>query len=319
MPVSAAAAAPGQLHSLLRCPSCRGLLDWSLHEVRCSGCAVAYRLEDGIPVFAEPRPEDGPEAAYKAAQIEFFDGESEEFEISRPAGTTRLYRWLIDEKQRRPLRGVEHLLPGASVLVVCAGSGMDAEYLARAGARVIISDISLGAVRRARERSRRGGLPTLVIVADAERLPFGDATIDFVWVHDGLHHLADPYLGVEEMARVARRHVCITEPARAAATALAAKLGIALEREEAGNRVERLEPDRLGRCLLASGFEIELCERYAMYYSHRPGSPSRMLSRPRLFGPATAGLAAANLAIGRFGNKLGARAARTDGAHTVVP
>jgi ubiquinone/menaquinone biosynthesis C-methylase UbiE len=41
-------------------------------------------------------------------------------------------------------------------------------------------------------------------VADAERLPFPDRSIDVVYVHDGLHHLARPEAGLAEMTRVAR-------------------------------------------------------------------------------------------------------------------
>ena len=49
---------------------------------------------------------------------------------------------------------------------------MEAEFLARRGARVILADISLGAVERALERARRFGFELAGVVADAERLPF---------------------------------------------------------------------------------------------------------------------------------------------------
>ena len=116
-----------------------------------------------------------------------------------------------------------------------------------------------GASRRARDRDRylrrlrgagrarareRYGLDYLVVVGDVEHLPVRTASADISYVHDGLHHLSDPAIGLRELARVARRAISINEPAEALGTALAVKLGVALEREDAGNRVARLRPER---------------------------------------------------------------------------
>ncbi len=297
---------------VLSCPDCHGLLHWGDAEIQCTACAALYRILDGIPMFANPAAESGPAAAYKSAQIDFFDGGGNEFEISRPHKTPALYRWLIDDKQRRVMQNMQSDLPGRIALVVCGGSGMDAEYLARAGAQVIVSDISLGAARRARERGRRAGLRMLAIVADAEHLPVADASVDLCWVHDGLHHLQDPMLGVAEMARASARYVCITEPARAVATRLAVRLGIALEQEEAGNRVERIAPAELMETLSQLGFAVSHWERYAMYYRHVPGPVSRVLSRPRLIGPVTSVHIGVNRVLGRIGNKLAVQAVRRE-------
>jgi hypothetical protein len=128
--------------------------------------------------------------------------------------------------------------------------------------------------------------------------------VDLVAVHDGLHHLDDPYAGVSEMARVARRWVVITEPARASVTRLAIRLGLALEREDAGNRVVRMEPSEVAAYLEARGFVVLRAERYAMYYSHRPGTIFRLLSRPVVYSLVRAGWRAANAVLGRFGNKM---------------
>ncbi len=121
-------------------------------------------------------------------------------------------------------------------------------------ARVIASDISPGAARRTRERARRYGLDITPIVADVERLPFADGAFDVVLVHDGLHHLEQPQVGLAEMARVARRWVSVTEPARAVATSIAVRAGVALEREESGNRVARRTPAEVAGVLRTAGF-----------------------------------------------------------------
>jgi SAM-dependent methyltransferase len=253
---------------------------------------------------------DDPGVDYKRRQIEFFDGEAAEFEITRPRGQPRLYGWLMAEKFRRSVRGVEDRLPGATVLTVCGGSGMDAEFLAQQGASVIASDLSLGAVQRAAERGRRAGLPIDAVVADAEHLPFADRSFDIVYVHDGLHHLSDPMVGLAEMCRVARTCVLVTEPSRAAVTDIAVRLGIALTEEDAGNRVERLSLEQVTAHLSEVRFGIVGVDRYAMYYQHTPGRWMRFFSRRRSFPLALLVIVAFNHTLGSVGNKLSLRAVR---------
>jgi len=215
----------------------------------------------------------------------------------------RLYEWLLREKFRRAVAPLGGRLDGTTALVVCGGSGMDAEFLHERGAAVITSDISLGAAMRARERARRGGFPLLSIVADVERLPAGDSAVDLVFVHDGLHHLENPERGIVEMARVGKA-VSITEPARAAGTQLAVKLGLALHKEESGNVVARLRPKDVSVELERQGFQTLRAGRYLMYYRHEPGRIFALLSLPGLFVLARASWRAGNAMLGRWGNKL---------------
>ena len=112
------------------------------------------------------------------------------------------------------------------------------------------------------------------------------------------------------MARVARHAVSITEPARAAATRVAVKAGVAQDREEAGNRVARLDPGEVAAALRGHGFEIARAERYGMLYRHHPGAPSRFLSRRRVFPVTVGAIRAANAVGGRLGNKLTVQAVR---------
>ena len=205
-----------------------------------------------------------------------------------------------DERRRRSDRD----LTEPRSLTVCGGSGMDAEFLAREGARVVASDLSLGAARRTRERARRYGLDITPIVADVERLPFADGTFDLVLVHDGLHHLERPELGLAEMARVARQWVSVTEPARATITAIAVRAGLALDREEAGNAVARLSTSEVVDILRSAGFRPLVAKRYAMYYKHEPGTASRALSRRPIFPLVRASWQVANKLIGWAGNKM---------------
>jgi SAM-dependent methyltransferase len=286
------------------CPVCRGVFSGSGGSFECTGCGRHFTVEDGIPVLlAEGDSQRG-------AQMKYFDDEvDEEFEIERPTGTPRLYEAILREKFRLATRSVE--LRGAQVLVICGGSGMDAEFLAEAGANVVSSDVSLGAGRRARERAQRHGVDFSVVVADAEHLPFRDGSFDVVYVHDGLHHIDRPLVGLAEMARVARGTVCLTEPARSVATKFAVKLGLAQNVEDAGNRVARLTAEEVVDILGRDGFQVVSARRYAMFYRHEPKLPTRALSLRLLAPVVIAGLRVASAAAGPVGNKLVVTAVRT--------
>ncbi len=273
---------------------------------------VPPRIVDGVEIYVDDpsltsHDEVGHDHSHaqKDAQARHFDQlAQQEFEIERPHGSSRLYGFLLGQKFSRAVRPIRGQLNGSTALVVCGGSGMDAEFFARDGAIVINSDLSLGAALRAKERSARYKLPIRSIVADVERLPFADESVDIVAVHDGLHHLDDPYAGLAEMARVARRWVVVSEPARALVTQFAIRLGIALETEEAGNRVERLEPVEVASFLAARGFTVLRAQRYAMYYPHAPGRAFAVLSLPLIYQLVRVSWLAANLVIGPMGNKM---------------
>jgi glycosyltransferase involved in cell wall biosynthesis/SAM-dependent methyltransferase/uncharacterized protein YbaR (Trm112 family) len=302
------------------CPVCRHALTSDDNAFACTSCGRTYPIVDGIPLLVPnlamtnhdeidhlhgTHGDDSEGDVHKASQAEHFDrAVAEEFEITRPHGTPRLYRFLVREKFRRATIPIGIQLANATALTVCGGSGMDAEFLARAGARVIASDISVGAARRTRERARRNSLDIISIVADIEHLPFADHSVDLVFVHDGLHHLESPEVGLAEMGRVAGRWVSITEPARAAGTSVAIRAGLALEREEAGNVVARLTRNEVVDVLRAARFQPLVAQRYAMYYRHDPGWVFRALSRRWIFPIVRAGWRIGNALIGRAGNKL---------------
>ena len=245
---------------------------------------------------------------HAAQQAAFFDDADPEFEITRPHGTPWLYSWLLGEKFRRSVDALTDV--PTTAVTICGGSGMDAEFLAHTGAAVISTDVSLGAAGRARERAARYGLAVLPVVADAEALPLADASIDLGYVHDGLHHLEAPLAGLDELSRVARKAVSVNEPARAAATNLAIHVGLSEETEEAGNRVERVDPVAIVGALERNGFSVVRCERYAMVYRHEPGRAARLLSRRPLRPVVRLAIDGFNALLGGIGNKLTVQAVR---------
>jgi SAM-dependent methyltransferase/uncharacterized protein YbaR (Trm112 family) len=291
-----------ELHRLLVCPSCRGDFARAAIRLRCRDCGTGYEIVDGIPVLLPAQP--GSPDVVKSGQATYFDNAvEEEFEITRPHGTPRLYRWLMEYKFQRGISELREIIADGTVLVVCAGSGMDAEFLSRSGGRPIALDLSVGAVHRSVERGRRYSIPIAGVVADVESLPFRDASIDVVYVHDGLHHLPDPLKGVREMARVARTAVSVNEPVDALATRFAVRLGLAVDTEEAGNRVARIALDAVTAELAAHGIHVVKSGRYIMYYAHRPGRVAAALSLRGVFPLMTAALLGVNRVAGAVGNK----------------
>lgn len=294
---------PCDLKALLACPACRSQLRWA-RGAECVSCGRTYECVDSIPTLL--LDDDG--SKHKLAQASYFDDAGDAWEIQRPRGAPRLHAWLLMEKFRRAVSVLD--LGGRTVVAACAGSGMDAELLARAGAHVVALDISPGAARRIKERARRHSVDILPVVADVERLPFADRSVDVAFVHDGLHHLEQPELGLTELARVARLAVSINEPARAALTRLAVRGGLAVDEEESGNRVARLVPADVTAELTRHGFRTVRSERYAMYYTHEPGRAARVLSAPLAYPLARTLFVAGNWIAGRFGNKLAVQALR---------
>lgn len=292
------------------CPRCRSRLTWNGVRPSCATCTFRVRVERGVPVLAAIAE------GQKAQQASFFDHADAEFETTRPHGTPALYRWLLEEKFRRSIKSLRWLLPSATVLTVCGGSGMDAEMLVRRGGQVLCSDLSVHASARALERGRLLGLAIDAVVADVEALPFADQSFDLVYVHDGLHHLQDPFAGLAEIARVARRAVSINEPARARATEIAIRLGAAGRMEEAGNVIARIDPGSVAGWLAAVGFRILRVERYGMYYKHEPGRIMRTLSTRLLFPISRNGVRTFNALFGTIGNKSTVQALR-EGSETL--
>lgn len=90
---------------------------------------------------------------------------------------------------------------GLPVLDYGCGHGMAAVALARRGARVTAFDLSPGYLLEARRRSAANETSVDFLQADAERLPFADASFARVWGNAVLHHL-DLRIAARELHRV---------------------------------------------------------------------------------------------------------------------
>jgi 2-polyprenyl-3-methyl-5-hydroxy-6-metoxy-1,4-benzoquinol methylase len=94
--------------------------------------------------------------------------------------------------------------PGERVLDVAAGSGNAAISAARRGARVTASDFVDSLLAVAQARAEIEGLPLATAVADAQELPFEDASFDVVLSTFGAMFAPDQQRAADELVRVCR-------------------------------------------------------------------------------------------------------------------
>ncbi len=94
---------------------------------------------------------------------------------------------------------------GKRVLEVGAGSAPCARWLASRGALPVALDLSGSMLRHAAAIGTATGIPVPLVLAGAERLPFGDATFDLACSAFGaVPFVADPGRVMREVARVLR-------------------------------------------------------------------------------------------------------------------
>ncbi|MDO9555960.1 MAG: class I SAM-dependent methyltransferase [Coriobacteriia bacterium] len=92
--------------------------------------------------------------------------------------------------------------PGERALDVATGAGHVALALARAGARVTVTDLTPAMLEEARAHLESEGIAARYQIADATQLPFPDAYFDLVTCRIAAHHFADVQAFFAEVERV---------------------------------------------------------------------------------------------------------------------
>jgi phosphatidylethanolamine/phosphatidyl-N-methylethanolamine N-methyltransferase len=115
------------------------------------------------------------------------------------------YDWLVAAAdfgwaRERSIGGLD-LQPGARVLLIGAGTGLDLEHIPR-GVAITATDITPAMLERCRRRAGRLGVRIDARVMDARQLDFEDETFDAVVLHLVLAVMSDPERGLREAARV---------------------------------------------------------------------------------------------------------------------
>jgi ubiquinone/menaquinone biosynthesis C-methylase UbiE len=137
--------------------------------------------------------------------------EVREFWDSDPCGTRYLADTEAFESHAQARYTLEPHIPefaqfaaarGLRVLEI--GVGMGADYLRwlKAGAQTTGVDLSAASLERARRRCGLAGYEPDLRVADAEQLPFADATFDLVYSYGVMHHSPDTAQCLREAWRV---------------------------------------------------------------------------------------------------------------------
>jgi ubiquinone/menaquinone biosynthesis C-methylase UbiE len=130
-------------------------------------------------------------------------GQFETARYSTPLGRARLAG-----ERRAVQRVLAGLGPAECILDCPCGIGRWAAILAENARRIIGLDISVPMLERAR-REQVGRFPLSLARAEAERLPLGDACVDYVFCYALMKHLPSKVKRtvLSEFARVSRRGV----------------------------------------------------------------------------------------------------------------
>jgi SAM-dependent methyltransferase len=97
-----------------------------------------------------------------------------------------------------------NLRPGSRVLDVATGAGHTGLFLASLGHEVILADIAVPMLERAREAAARRDLKVQTRQHPAEQFPYADGSFDLVTCRVAAHHFSSPENFVRETARVLR-------------------------------------------------------------------------------------------------------------------
>ena len=130
------------------------------------------------------------------------------WDATAPEGTREYYDQI--EARRYELEPFIHSFAqfsrtrGQEVLEIGVGVGTDHVQFARAGARLHGVDLTERGVDLVRQRLALEGLASELQVADAESLPFADASFDVVYSWGVLHHTPDTPRAIAEAVRVLR-------------------------------------------------------------------------------------------------------------------
>jgi SAM-dependent methyltransferase len=150
------------------------------------------------------RPDQGA-----AAVASYWNERIHDLEIARhPIGSLEFFKEL-DEYRFSKLHYLPRLVDfgawkGKDVLEVGCGVGIDLARFAAGGAKVVGVDLSPVAIQLAEKNFALRGLPGRLMVAEAARLDFPDASFDLVYAHGVLQYAADPEGIVREMRRLVR-------------------------------------------------------------------------------------------------------------------
>jgi ubiquinone/menaquinone biosynthesis C-methylase UbiE len=196
------ATAPEKLWSLLRDPFGLGPLTLEGDCLVGTTSKRRYPIVDSIPVLLD-QSDLGPQNLKIQKMYRWM---SYGFDLSDRIGN--LFSGGAIIKLRRLLAEKLALKPGDRCLYTSIGTGLDLPYLAERTALGEIDlvgiDLSMEMLRQCRKKISRYEKTSMLVQANAERLPFCDGAFDVVFHVGGINLFDRPAEAVLEMARVAK-------------------------------------------------------------------------------------------------------------------
>jgi SAM-dependent methyltransferase len=181
---------PPPIADLARCLTCASALCGS---AACPRCGHRQETEEGILAAL------GPLSGNNLVAARFYDGPG--WVRFRP--WERLFLRLVGGRVRARREILRHLpdRPGASVLEVGIGDGENLDLLPRG---VSAYGVDLARTQLAACLKRDPAMARRLALAEAEALPFPDATFDACYSVGGFNYFRDPPAALAEMRRVTR-------------------------------------------------------------------------------------------------------------------
>jgi SAM-dependent methyltransferase len=171
--------APARLASLLRCPNCRGGLDWAAApgSIRCTSCAAEFPCRGGRPDFARAAVIDSEDAAFQQERMQYRSWRGRAYDFGQ--------RVLTSEYAPFDHRAVflAALKPGEAVVELGSGNR-------RLRADIVNIDLFL--------------FPNVDAAADIEHTPLADSSVDHVILDSVIEHVPNPQAVVDEVLRILR-------------------------------------------------------------------------------------------------------------------
>jgi ubiquinone/menaquinone biosynthesis C-methylase UbiE len=166
-----------------------------------------YPVKDSIPILLNEAA-IGPQNLKIQKMYQWMAGG---FDIANGIGN---FLWFgAVSKMRRQLASSLGLKPGVRMLYTSIGTGLDLPFFAERvpldAFELVGLDLSLEMLRKCQHKLRAYEKTSLLLQANAERLPFGDGIFDVVLHVGGINQFDHPAVAVQEMIRVAKPGVRI--------------------------------------------------------------------------------------------------------------
>lgn len=203
----------------LVCPQCRGTLDESAEAYYCRACSRSYPVLCGIPdLRLRPDPyiglaedrEKGARLWAQAQRLTFEQLLHHYYDITAEVPPGLATRWiphsLAEPAIARSVLDAAGLAGAGPQLldIGCSTGGMLIAAARGPGCRPTGVDVAFRWLVVGQARLRDAGVTASLVCANAEALPFADASFDVITAQDAFEHLDDPLGAIGECRRVSK-------------------------------------------------------------------------------------------------------------------